>query len=62
MRHLLWTGNLLALATPAAAQDCISAAANTAEQQDSTFGPRQIIVMGQREPMVSVGETSVGLT
>ncbi len=59
MRHLLSAVSLLALATPARAQEADPAAPPAADA-DGTFGLGQIIVTGQRAPGVSIGAESVG--
>jgi iron complex outermembrane receptor protein len=59
MRHLLCAASMLALATPAVAQDRMDPA-DTASQDDGTFGLGQFIVTGRREPGLSIGQDSVG--
>lgn len=55
MRHLLCAASLLALATPAMAQDATDIPAG-----DGTFGLGQIVVTAERAPGVSIGAESVG--
>ena len=60
MRHLLCTASLLALATPAVAQERDPGGTATQAEDDNAFGLGQIIVTGRRDPGISVGQDSVG--
>ena len=66
MPRPLWSASLLALATPALAQQSDSPPVPPAEAPapdtaaDSSFGLGQIIVTGQRQPGLAIGGESVG--
>ena len=60
MRHLLAVAGVLALATPAAAQDHDALTDGTAARDDGAFGLGQIIVTGRRAPGVAIAQDSVG--
>jgi iron complex outermembrane receptor protein len=59
MRHLLCAASVLALASPALAQEPAPAGADASAQEDGAFGLGQIIVTGRREPGIAIAQYSV---